>query len=467
MLRTESLSTHRPSTGELAAVGGMGVGEGAYRRRLVHLREVGRRYWSQAESLLDALPIARAATAAEHRWIDVALPDWAEDLGVGRPASLLVDASTVVPGDGPAWRRTDWWSAAFTHLHSLWERQHEADAGPIHSYSFRLPAVGARLFDHAWVNRIFLWLRRWAAHERGLRDEATFGPLPAAEFDLSHDVDAVAKSFNIRGKQSAFHLLNAGRLMGRGRWSEAAARGRRAVRFALSRSDYWQFEDLCELERRAGVRSTFHFYAGSTGLRSPKRWLFDPAYDVAAPRVQQLIRNLLDGGWRVGIHPGFDCWRDAAALNDDCARLHRVAGCEITRVRQHWLRFSWRDTWRTQIVAGLRYDGTLGFNNRIGFRNGAALEFAPWDFEREEPLRIAATPLVLMDSHLYDYQLTAERNVPDVIDRALDEVRIVGGRAGVLWHPHTLSDDYGWRDGYRHVLDVVGSGAKHARRWAS
>ena len=35
------------------------------------------------------------------------------------------------------------------------------------------------------------------------------------------------------------------------------------------------------------------------------------------------------------------------------------------------------------------------------------------------------------------------------------EVKNVGGVACVNWHPHTISEDYSWREGYIELLDML------------
>lgn len=96
-------------------------------------------------------------------------------------------------------------------------------------------------------------------------------------------------------------------------------------------------------------------------------------------------------------------------------------------------------------------DTTLGFNDRPGFRNGAALKFAPFG----DAEAFAALPLVLMDSHLYDYAALDGAGRARAMRYWIEEVRQVRGQCTVLWHPHTLSEDYGWADGFRALLAAI------------
>ncbi len=43
------------------------------------------------------------------------------------------------------------------------------------------------------------------------------------------------------------------------------------------------------------------------------------------------------------------------------------------------------------------------------------------------------------------------------MEAVVHECAAVRGTMQVLWHPHTLSHDYGWRDGFAELLDLVGT----------
>jgi hypothetical protein len=385
----------------------------------------------------------------------VALPDWGVDLGID--GGILVEDSAIAPGEGPEWERCDWVLAAWLHLTGAAERSQEDAAGPIGSYAFRLKEYDGRRYDRAWVNRIFLFLRRWAARQAGMTEEALLGPMPSPEIVLTHDVDAVRKTAEIRLKQSAFHALNATRAAANGKFKDAAGLIGRSMQFALRPADFQTLGEVRRLEEAAGLRSILHFYGGPPGLRrgSLSRILIDPAYDIMSPDLVSELARLREGGWTIGLHQSFNSWTDADPMRSERKRVEEASGTRIIHCRQHWLRFSWKDTWRAQDAAGLSHDSTLGFNDRPGFRNGAALAIHPWDFTFERPLALSAQPMAFMDSHFYDYAMMSEDERVEAMGHWIEEIRSVAGQATVNWHTHTITNAYGWGTGYRELLRLM------------
>lgn len=416
----------------------------------------GERYWPGTQHFLAELPIPDVGDVdASPRWTHLALPPWASDLGV--MGTLMVDAGCLTPErPGAPWESCDWIRAAWLHLTGALERAQEAKRGSIASYAFRLQNAPSELFDHAWANRIFLFLRRWAAVSQGSSEERMFGPLPAAEIILTHDVDAVKKTLELRFKQSAFHGFNAIRSIGHPK--RAIDSVARAIQFGALGGRFHTLETVRSLERAHGLTSTLHFYGGRPGWRrgNVARLLIDPAYDIGSPYLTNELHELIAGGWVVGLHQSTEAWRDRDIMLTERRRLAAAAGIEIAVCRQHWLRFSWADTWLAQQAAGLTTDSTLGFNDRPGFRNGAALAFSPWNFSADRPMTgFVAQPMVFMDSHFYDYQPMHDEERLAAMQSWLREVRAVHGVATVNWHTHTITDAYGWRSGYEQLLGLL------------
>lgn len=443
---------------------GRGDGESLWREpvrdvQAAYVLACGARYFPRGTERLRALPVARSTEEVSYRLVRVVVPDWGFADLRGGPEEIQVDASCLMDGEGPAYERCDWWRAAFLHLTGWLERRHEREHGPVYSYAAGLQSGWQPAYDRAWVNWILLFLRRWTARRDGVVEAVLFGAMPKAEFDLTHDLDAVAKTAPIRIKQSVFHLVNTSRLAAKGRFGEASQRLRQALRFATSAADYWSFPAVLSLEQSLGLRSTFHVYGGRGGwARPPTEIIVDPGYEVGDVRLTAQLRELVAGGWQVGLHQSFRSWCDEERMRRERLRLEEAIWQPVTRCRQHWLRFSWGHTWRAQEAAGLALDTTLGFNDRPGFRNGCALRFRPWDPLEDGMMRLEAMPLVLMDSHLYDYGLYSEAERGAEIGRWIGEIEAVGGEASLLWHPHVMQEDYGWGPGYTQLLQAAGFG---------
>lgn len=420
------------------------------------------RYWSRNSDAILSLPIPQRPPAASEPLppaLDtVRLPEWAADLAPDQ--GLLVPRHLIGEGNVPAWQRTDWFGVVFWYLNASAERAYEQRHGPVHSYSYRLQGWDTRLWERAWVNRIGMFLRRWAAQQHGADEASLFGPLPPHEITLTHDVDAIRKTLAIRFKQSAFHVFNAVRIALRGKPAAALSRLGKAARFLSSSADYWRFAEIAALERRHGLRSHFNVYGGRGGWRrTPLQILLDPAYNVQCARLADALKTLHRDGWTIGLHQSFSAWRDPELMQTEKKRLEQSLGAAVNSCRQHWLRFGWDATWAAQQQAGLTLDTTLGFNDRPGFRNATALRFHPWDNVRDEPMQLAALPLVLMDSHLYDYAEYSRSDRALEMQHWIDEIKFVRGAATVVWHPHVLDDDYGWRDGFDRLVTLIAAEA--------
>jgi hypothetical protein len=334
------------------------------------------------------------------------------------------------------------------------ERAWELDHGPIHSYSFLLKGWDTRVWDYAWVNRIALFFRMWAAQINGKSEEQLFDFLPALEIVMTHDVDAVAKTLPIRIKQGCFNLFNALRALVKGDLRIVSDKFTKALRFLFGCEDWWTLDALLNFELKHNLQSRFHFYADPR-KKTPKRWLFDPGYDVHSQKLKSFICRLVDCGLEIGLHPSFDSWQEPTLIRNQKTNLEAVVSHPSNVCRQHWLRFSWEKTWSSQEGAGIDKDTTLMFNDRPGFRNASAIAWHPWAVELGKNHQLMALPTVIMDSHFYDYQPMPSDVRRKEMERWVQECRAVFGQIAVLWHPHTLTKDYGWSEGFEELVALL------------
>ena len=417
-------------------------------------------YWPRGRHLIEGLQVAHSTTPftikLPLRLCEIAIPDWAQEWAVN--GVLLVPEELFPLGksqsDENLWQDVDWFAAIFIMLEAWHERAWEAKYGPIHSYSFRLKNWDYRVWEKAWVNRISLFLREWATNKHGGTSVSLFGALPKSNFLVTHDVDALNKTLAIRLKQGAFTGFNTliNLVAGRGRASLTGAC--KTLRILFGREDWWTFNDLLSLEKDIGIHSTFHFHADPSP-KTLKSWLFDPGYCSQTKRVRNLFLKILAEGHQIGLHPGFDSWDNRSSMVAQKNKLEAASKTKISACRQHWLRFCWEKTWLTQEDIGLTSDTTLMFNDRPGFRNSSALNWHPWKPSSQGAHKIKVRPTVLMDSHFYDYQQLTVKQRSEQLNSWLVETHAVHGDASVLWHPHTLTRDYGWRDGFIFLLNNI------------
>lgn len=418
------------------------------------------KYWKNKNHIIEELPvrriIANIVPGTPLKLESILLPDWAKKYGVDECLLVPIECKpkNYLGKEEDLWKEIDWFLAIFLMLECWHERLWENKFGPIHSYSFRLKGWDKRAWERAWVNRIALFLREWAAHQRKVSVEILFGKLDKAKIKMTHDVDAIKKTWAIRFKQSSFILFNSFKAFFEGNFLIAATKIKKSFTFFFINEDWMVFNKLLDYEKNAGITSVFHFYS-DLQKKNLKKKLFDPGYKINSKILKNVISDIVLKNHEIGLHPGFESWNNIEDMSRQKKELENVCGMPVTSVRQHWLRFSWNSTWACQSAAGLKLDNTLMFNDRSGFRNSSSLAWYPWSVSENKSHKIKAMQCILMDSHIYDYLDLNEEKRENYMNYLIDESKTVSGEASVLWHPHTLTKDYDWSNGFLKLLKII------------
>lgn len=417
---------------------------------------LGKEYFrtKQEDALIQWPDIIDSNSALSMDLVHISLPDWASGLGNGVLNQIIVP-KCCCPPNSIDWRKIDWWRAIFLFATSQFEWMFEKERGAIHSYSYRLPSSLNPLYEKAWVNRIFLFLRRWTANEMNVSDEDLFSDKPKGKIHLTHDIDYIKKTIPLRIKQSIFVAINIIRFSLKLDFKRLNQQLLKLVKLFL-KGDYWQFDTIEELEAQYNLSSQWNVYGGKERKKSLKEWLFDPGYSVFEKKLSKKLVQLNSSGHRIGLHQGFNSWLSAEKMVKEKSRVTKATGLMVSSCRQHWLRFSFKDTWYAQEQSGFSLDTTLGFNDRPGFRNSVALKMPAWIHQQErESSTLFILPLIIMDSQLRDYQQISSEKRKEIIDNLLEEVAFVGGEATVLWHPHVFHSDLNWGEDYHYLLKKI------------
>jgi hypothetical protein len=161
-----------------------------------------------------------------------------------------------------------------------------------------------------------------------------------------------------------------------------------------------------------------------------------------------LLQRIHARGHEIGLHPSYRTYDDGAALESEFGTLMRTTDSLGIHQgawggRQHYLRWEAPTTWRLWAQAGLDYDASVGYADRVGFRCGTSHEFPVFDVVRGEPLALRERPLVLMEGTLLSR--TRMDEPPDAaterFDRLVARCRRYQGRFSLLWHNNYFVQD--------------------------
>lgn len=178
---------------------------------------------------------------------------------------------------------------------------------------------------------------------------------------------------------------------------------------------------------------------------------YDRNLDIEHPAHQALIKEL-GASVDIGIHPSYKSFCSPEIIKKEKNKLEGTINSEIDSSRQHFLRFTLPESYRTLLNVGIKNDYTMGFADEIGFRSGTARSFQWFDLMEESITELTVHPFVYMDGTLNEYLKLTPEQAKDQITNLYDEVNKYGGTFRFIWHNETIGEYNHWK-GWREVLD--------------
>ena len=165
------------------------------------------------------------------------------------------------------------------------------------------------------------------------------------------------------------------------------------------------------------------------------RTQYDRNISPRSPLFSALVQRLKTYA-TIGLHPSYHSKNQNDIIKEK-KTLEEKGQVKIQSSRQHFLKVKFPDTFRNLIAAGITDDYSLGFYDRIGFRNGMAIPFPFFDVKDNKITNLMLHPLLVMDSAAVQ-ELGMEEKYQKGISQLIQEVKTVGGNMIALWHSNFM-----------------------------
>ena len=155
------------------------------------------------------------------------------------------------------------------------------------------------------------------------------------------------------------------------------------------------------------------------------------------PVMKRLIQKIQKFS-EIGIHPSFNSSVIPEKIPVEKERLEKISGKEITKSRQHYLKFNLPETYNSLLSSGVTEDYSMGFPAMSGFRAGTCKPFYFYDLKNETATDLKIFPVSCMDATFKYYnKQSAEKTLMEILN-LLKEVKKFDGTFISIWHNDNL-----------------------------
>lgn len=181
---------------------------------------------------------------------------------------------------------------------------------------------------------------------------------------------------------------------------------------------------------------------------------FDESKPIDHIAIKKVISKIKGLDCSLGIHPSYLSNSSIDALEDELNQFVEYTSSSATLSRQHFLKLSFPDTYRTLISKGINQDYSLTYADHIGFRAGTAHPFFWFDLKKDCVTDLRILPNALMDVSLQQYmQLTIDESI-ELIKQLKQTCQEYNAPLIFIWHNISMTDHNPWK-GWNKVLNSI------------
>jgi hypothetical protein len=156
---------------------------------------------------------------------------------------------------------------------------------------------------------------------------------------------------------------------------------------------------------------------------------------------------------KVGLHPS---WQSSVAANDkvlveEKEWMEVIAEIDITKSRQHYIKFDLPEGFERLYRSGIRQDFSMGYGSINGFRASVASSYYWYNLAANEATDLMLYPFCFMDANaFYEEKLSPHQAYTELM-KYYAAVKKVRGCFITIWHNSILGTDplfKGWREVY-------------------
>jgi hypothetical protein len=214
--------------------------------------------------------------------------------------------------------------------------------------------------------------------------------------------------------------------------------------FMLS-EHYNNIKWMMGVNEKEGNVICFYFLSGGKNK-------LDSNYNFGGKYMRLLLREIYERGHEIAIHPSYDTLNNEKLFESELIRFLKVLreeGININtlRSRQHYLRWSSRNTPRILNTNNVYSDSTLAFADNSGYRCGTSRTYPMYDILKREELKTLQEPLIIMETTVISSEYLGLGYTEAALNHMLkfkEDSMKISGQFTLLWHNSSFENEFAY-----------------------